>query len=305
LWILSGYWAAAFLALLFLGRNPGAAWQRRFTWVVQFCFGSLFSALVVFYFRSSGSLFTLISVAILVILLLLNEALKDRYERLGLSWSIFCLSGTMFLNFLVPHLVHSVGTIWFVLSTLLGFLPIYVLWKLSHRSATALLAPLAVSVGIFGFWALDLLPPVPLVMKQNIVCRNFEHQGGDYTCLAPQQGFLVRMGLADFKIYQGDEPTFVLSSVFAPTQVTADLEHRWEKLDEVKNEWKDYGRVPFHMQGGRAAGWRLYSNKQTLEPGYWRVQTAVRDGAVVGYTEFRVLPGSDPEGTPYERVMLK
>ena len=40
----------------FLDREWSPVWKARFTWAVQFLFGGLFSALVVCYFKSSGSL---------------------------------------------------------------------------------------------------------------------------------------------------------------------------------------------------------------------------------------------------------
>jgi hypothetical protein len=304
LWILSAYWVGAFVVLVLLGRNPGAKWQGRLTWIVQFCFGSIFSALVVCYFRSSGTIFTLLFVVILVGILLANEMLQDRYSRLGISWSIFCLSGTMYLNFLVPHLVHGLGGFWFILSVLLGFLPVYFLWRMSARKLQDILSPAVVSLGILGFWMLDLIPPVPLVMKQNLVCKAFEKISGDYTCLVPEQNFLERFGLVDVSIHQAPaEKIYVLSSVFAPSEVAVELEHHWLWLDEYGN-WVVQSTVPFSMLGGRASGWRVYSNKQALRPGYWKVETAVKDGAVVGLIEFQIPEAPEPEGTQYIRKKL-
>lgn len=93
----------------FLDREWSDAWKKRFSWAVQFCFGSLFSALVVCYFKSSGSLASFILVIVLVVLLVGNEFFQKRYESFGVSLAFFCLLGTMFLNFTIPHLVHRIG----------------------------------------------------------------------------------------------------------------------------------------------------------------------------------------------------
>ena len=61
--ILLLYYLASLVFLILLAAEPGKflnrswseAWQNRFTYAVQFCFGSLFSALVVCYFKSSAS----------------------------------------------------------------------------------------------------------------------------------------------------------------------------------------------------------------------------------------------------------
>lgn len=76
-----------------------SSWIDRLTWAVQFCFGNLYSALVICYFKSSGSIAAFIIVLILVTLLVGNEFLKQKYEKFGVSLAFFCLLGTMFFNF--------------------------------------------------------------------------------------------------------------------------------------------------------------------------------------------------------------
>lgn len=307
LWILFAYWVVAFLVLIILGRNPSEKWQPKLTYAVQFCFGSLFSALVVFYFKSSGSIYTFLFVLILAAILISNEFLKDRYSRLGVSWTLFCLSGTMYLNFLIPHVVHGVGVIWFLLSCVLGFAPVYALWRMaSQPGRLSLIAPVVVSLALVFAWFVDVIPPVPMVMKQNIVCKAFEKIEGDYTCLQPTPGILERLGLKDQIVYHAPgEKLFLLSSVFGPSKVEVELEQRWMWEDPVSGEWQKRGSVPFLMRGGRESGWRLYSNKQIMEPGYWRVVTALKDGAEIGQIEFVVPEAVEPEGVEYDRVRLK
>ena len=94
----------------FLDREWSETWKQRFTWAVQFFFGGLFSALVVCYFKSSGSLASFLLVILLAILLVGNEFLQKKYESFGVSLAFFCLLGTMFMNFAIPHLVHRIGS---------------------------------------------------------------------------------------------------------------------------------------------------------------------------------------------------
>ena len=77
----------------FLDREWSAEWRQRFSWAVQFCFGSLFSALVVCYFKSSGSLASFILVILLAILLVGNEFLQKKYESFGVSLAFLSLLG--------------------------------------------------------------------------------------------------------------------------------------------------------------------------------------------------------------------
>jgi len=307
LWMMFGYWVISFGVLLMLAlRVWPPKWESRITWLVQFCFGSIFSAMVVCYFKSSGSIYTLLFVLILVAVLVANEFLQNKYTKITLSWSLLCLSGSMYLNFQLPYLVHSVGTVWFLLSCALAFLPAWAVWKLSKRDRSSLIPPAFVTIGLVLCWFLDLIPPVPMVLKQTIICKGFERISGEYTCLEPEQSFMkTHFGLGDFEIYHAPgEVIYALSSVFGPNDLEAHLEHRWKWLDP-SGEWMERGRVPFTMRGGRISGWRLYSNKQSLEPGFWRLETALRDGAVIGSVEFKVPESPEPAGTVYQRVPLK
>lgn len=305
LFMLGGYVALAYVCLLLLIIRVDERYLRPLTWVVQFCFGGLFSALVIFYFKSSGNLWTMLFVLGLVFLLIGNEWLQSRYSRMGIAWSLFTLTGTMFLNFAIPHWVHSVNFLWFILSTLLGFGLTALLWKLSGRSPLLLIAPGGVSLLLLSFWFMDLIPPVPMVMKQNIVCKGFEKVKGEYTCMEPSPSLLEQMGILKTRIYKSpEERLYVLSSVFAPSDVEADLEHRWQYRDTSAGEWVNAGVVPFHMTGGRQEGYRLYSRKENMKSGLWRVVTALQGGAVMGFTEFVIPEGHEPDGVRYMRTQL-
>ena len=75
----------------FLDREWSPVWKARFTWAVQFLFGGLFSALVVCYFKSSGSLASFLLVIALACMLVGNEFLQKKYESFGVSLAFFCL----------------------------------------------------------------------------------------------------------------------------------------------------------------------------------------------------------------------
>ncbi len=305
LWILSAYWLFSALLMGILQRKWSPAWEERFTWGLQFLFGSLFSALVIVYFKSSGSFYTLLVVIGLVIFLVANEFLQSKYVKDSLTWGIFALSGAMLLNFIVPHWLHGVGFWYFFLGLLLSTIPVLALWIFSPKPRQALIVPGGVLLLLLLGHALDLIPPVPLVLKQSLVCKNFEQGQGQYTCLEPDQGLTTRLGLSPFQIHhKAGESIHVLNSIFAPNQVDAQLEHRWWYYDEKENHWKASGVVPFHMKGGRQNGWRVQSLKRQMLAGSWKVETAVAGGAVVGYVEFEVPPEDEASGQSYTRKKL-
>lgn len=305
LWILSAYWVVAFLGLWAIARHLGGdRWMPRLTWIVQFCFGGLFSALVVFYFKSSGTLDTFLFVFLLAAILVGNEFLQDKYSRLTLSWTLFALSGAMLLNFLVPHLLGSVHILWFLLSCTLVLGSLVGLWKLSRKPKSMLRAPFGVVALLVVLYLVGLIPPVPMVLKQSLVCLDFEVTQGTYQCQVMDQGFFARLGLTDQRVpWEPGTKIHHLTSIFAPDGVEAAMEHRWYFKDPKKG-WTLMTKVPFRMSGGRTKGWRLFSNKASMALGKWRVETCTASGAVLGYRKFRVVDSKLLEFKPMHPVQL-
>ena len=274
-----------------LDREWSPKWKVRFTWAVQFFFGGLFSALVVCYFKSSGSLASFLLVIALACLLVGNEFLQKNYERFGITLAFFCLLGTMFLNFTIPYLVHRIGFIWFLLSTLLSLGICVGIWKMSNRSKAVLVAPVAISSLLVVAYLMNWVPPVPLVLKQQMPCQNFDRSS--FTCDVDAPGFLQKLGLQAPSVHKlpGGEVYF-LASVYAPAELKAELEYRWYYQDPATGKFIltdtiSSGRMV--LRGGREQGFRSYSKKSRVPAGKYRVETAYKGGAVIGALAFDVF----------------
>ena len=50
------------------------------------------------------------------------------------------------------------------------------------------------------------------------------------------------------------------------------------------------------IRGGRDMGYRSYSKKKNIPAGTYRVETAYKDGAVIGATSFKVVDGLPKNG---------
>ncbi|MDR1760086.1 MAG: DUF2914 domain-containing protein [Fibrobacter sp.] len=279
----------------FISKFCDDRWVVRFTWVIQFCFGNLFSALVICYFKSSGSTASLLFVLLLVGFLVGNEFFQKFYSRFGFNIALFCLLGTMFLNFAVPHLVHRLGAFWFLLSTILSLLLCYGIWYFSRQSRRVLIVPGIISVFLATAYFLNWIAPVPLVLKQQEACVQFSSK--TYECLIEKPSFWVRRGISLPSLHwdpvQKNEVYFV-SSVFAPSKVQADLEHRWFYKNPATGVFEERDRISssrMRVRGGREEGFRIYTKKRSLAPGKWRVETALKGGAVIGKKDFNVIEG--------------
>ena len=281
-----------------LNREWPSSWVDRLTWAVQFCFGNLYSALVICYFKSSGSIASFTIVLFLVALLVGNEFLKQKYEKFGVSLAFFCLLGTMFFNFLIPHLVHEMGTFWFFFSTIVSVSICYLLWFKSKHEKRNLIAPITISLVLSIAYLANWIPPVPLIVKQQIVCKNFDNE--TYSCDADRLNFGQRNGFAQSTIHKEDgDEIYFMSSVYGPAELKAPVEFRWYYKEPSTGKFKLTDKISSSrmvIRGGRDAGYRSYSKKKNIPAGAYRVETAYKDGAVIGSTSFKVLDGTPKKG---------
>ncbi len=280
----------------FLDREWSETWKQRFTWAVQFFFGGLFSALVVCYFKSSGSLASFLLVILLAILLVGNEFLQKKYESFGVSLAFFCLLGTMFMNFAIPHLVHRIGFIWFLISTVLSFGLCLFIWKISHRKKSILVAPALISIFLIVAYIMNWVPPVPLVLKQKIACQNFDK--ASYSCDVDDPSLLQMIGLKIPSVHRVDSSeVYFLTSVYAPAKLKAELEYLWYYQDPKTGKYMLTDRISsgrMMINGGRESGFRTFTRKKNTPPGKYRVEIAYKNGAVIGSGTFEVF-GEPPE----------
>lgn len=280
-------------------------WIDRLTWAVQFCFGNLYSALVICYFKSSGSIASFVIVLALAFLLVGNEFLKEKYENFGVSLAFLCLLGTMLFNFLIPHLAHAMGTFWFFFSTLLSLGICYLLWMFSSRNKRNLVAPISISLVLAIAYLANWIAPVPLILKQQIVCKNFDLES--YSCDADKLDILQRNGFKTATIHKEDgDEIYFMSSVYAPAELKAPIEFRWYYKDPTSKKFILTDKITSQrmvIRGGRDLGYRSFSKKKNTTAGTYRVETAYKDGAVIGAETFKVIDGIPKRG--YVRDSLR
>ena len=322
--ILVCYYLGATLVLILQTRDIKPRWQQWLTLILQFLFGGLFSALVVFYFKSSdtglgGTLFVLGLGAMLVT----NEFLGRKYDQTALTFTIFTLCGVMFLNFLIPHIVHSILGIWFYLSCFLSLAIVYGIRRFSpaekryinlpkgkkipYRSdLNQMILPSSVIVILMVLYQQQIIPPVPLVLKENVICTDLNRESDIYTCQEEQQPFYRRLGIGTQTLhFSPNERIYNLASVYAPKHVRVKLEQRWFLQDIDNQNWQLRATVPTPMTGGRKNGWRIYSYiTNAAKPGKWKVETALTGGAVLA-RKFFVLEEAGAETFDYKAITVE
>ena len=323
LWILAGYLAGAGGLLWFLGKRqlaistlaplpaePGQPTEQAPWWresgpyfLLQFLFGGLFSALFIFYFKSSSHFLAFVWALVLGMLLVANEFLEDRYRRFTLTWALFGLCAMLLLNFVVPHVVGSISVLWFVLSTLAGAGLAHGL-HLRTPGQPGLIRPVwAIAAGLLLAYFLDVIPPVPLVNKDIAVGHALAKSNGDYVLRQEKTPWWVfwRRVSKELHVKPG-ERIYCVSAVFAPRGLDTRLYHRWSRYDDERG-WVTTSHIGFGLAGGREGGYRGYTWKQNLAPGEWKVAVETENGHTVAVHRFELSaePLADDAGMVEKR----
>ncbi|OQW70765.1 MAG: hypothetical protein CTY27_02800 [Methylotenera sp.] len=266
-----------------------ANWRERLPYLLlQFLFGSLFSALFILYFKSSSHLAAFAWCLGLGVLLIANEFLETAYRRFTLIWTLFGFSLILLLNFVLPYSLGSIHWLWFFVSIILAVVITQALKLKISPHLGSIYPTYLIAILIASIYVLDVIPPVPLVIKDIQVGTHLEKVSNTYKLQqdkAPAWRFW-RSTSNSVHIVKG-EKVYCISSVFAPSNLETRLYHRWQMHDK-KQGWVTMSRIGFALTGGRNKGYRGYTYKQNVAFGLWRVKVETENGRTISVHEFTI-----------------
>lgn len=261
--------------------------------IVQFAFGGLFSGISIFYLRSATFSVNIVFILILFGLLVGNEFFREKYKKLAFQLSVFYFVLYSYLIFSIPVLVKSIGALVFVLSGIVslgviaGVLLIFrkYMSKRFEASKQNVFASIAVIfVGMNLLYFLNIIPPIPLSLKDVDAYSRVYRSGGNYIALEEARFFNP---FDTVRIREG-QPIFVFSSVFSPTDLETEIVHHWQYFDGDVDRWRSAGRISFSIVGGREDGFRGFTQKSNIFEGAWRVDVETLRGQLIGRETFRI-----------------
>ncbi len=283
-----------------------------FPLAVQFVFGGLLSVVFVYYFRSSA---LAVSWPLLILLGLLfagNEIWKKRLERLEFQIAVLFILFLFFSIFSVPLFFGTIGTGIFILSVLFSVLMMGVFILLLtivaldeiRKNALRFFFILATpAIMVVGLYMVNLLPPIPLVTRADGVYHSLSRSAeGDYLASSEQMTWKEKYLPMFYPIVYHrtlGEPVYFYSAVYAPTVLRAPIVHVWQYWSEEKG-WQTASRISFPINGGREAGYRGYSQKESIAAGLWRVRVETEDGRTLSRRAFTVVEVNSPSDTTTE-----
>lgn len=275
--------------------------------VLQFCFGGLASNLLVLYGKSGTFTVDIIFLSLLVALIFGNEFLRNRYALLQLNIGIYYFLLLTYATLAVPvFITHQISAWVFLLSGVISlayimlFLFVLYIAVFRRRDGGQLRGPAIVVGSIFIVFNIlyfaNAIPPVPLSLKDSGIYHSIlKESGGNYLALYEPPRW--------WQFWRDTSPTYTLSagstamcfsSVFAPTNLTAPIYHRWERQDPATGQWQTVSRVSFDISGGRGEGYRGYTLTASLTPGQWRCDVETADGQLIGRESFTVVASPTP-----------
>ncbi len=269
------------------------------TLATHFLFCGLFSAYVIFYFKSVSFTRAVLFLMVLVALLLANEFLPHRLRNAHLLLALYFFCLFSFLIYFIPVVTGRMDRAVFIVSGLGGMLVVALLAVLIHlgglRASLPEMRRTGLWVGsVFGVLLLlyftRAIPPVPLSLKTGGIYHGVRWRKKE------RRYELTRTAKPWYGLHDDDRPfekrpgdrVYCFTSVFAPEKLRKRIVHRWRPYDEREGEYREGEAITYTIQGGREGGFRGYTYKRNTHPGKWRVDVETPEGLVLGRIDFEI-----------------
>lgn len=262
-----------------------------------FVFGGIFSGFTVFYTRSASILSSWPFLLLLVLIMVGTEYMKKFFTKMTFQVVVFYFALFSYLIFIVPIVVKRMGNWIFILSGVLSLALIYLYIRLFQKVIGSRFHNTKINIwrSVAGVFVLinilyftNIIPPVPLSLKDADIFHYVERVNGDYQVLDEENSFWNNLTFSEKIHIRPGESLYMYSSVFAPTKLNTKISHEWQfKNDD--GDWVTSGDIPFPIYGGSDTGYRGYSVKSSLAEGNWRVNIKTPNGQTVGRKKFEVV----------------
>lgn len=263
---------------------------------IQFVFGGLFSALAVFYIKSASLAASWPFLAVLIGGMIATEYLKKHFAQFLIQLSTLYLLLFTYLIIVVPLALRQIGSAVFVLSGAASLALICAYLVLVRKAVPSLMrggnaakataAVIAVFLAMNAFYFLNVIPPIPLALRDSGVYKSVVRTDTGYVFAEFAHRFSWR-GLRNEYATAG-APVYFFSQVYAPVRFEQNIVHEWQKKDSRGN-WVRVSSVAFPIYGGSDSGYRGYSVSRQVTSGQWRVLVKTSNGQTLGGETFTVL----------------
>lgn len=280
-------------------------YEEYFPLAIQFFFGGLSSAYVIYFSRSVSLSKTASFFIILLLLFIANEFLKKRISNKYLQFGVYSFISFTFFTFMIPVFLKELNTSVFLISGAASLASTLVLLVFIYGKSPSTREEIKLGKMIFIifsiyfiinlFYFLKLIPPVPLALDQGMVAHNVELNDNSYEVTYEYEDSYVFWRKYKFDFHHApNESVYIFSSIFAPTDLKKKIFHRWRWFNVHSKEWETTEDIGYDITGGRDGGFRGYTYKNNVKPGEWEVQVLTEEEQVLGVIKFKII--ERPEG---------
>ena len=264
--------------------------------IIQFTFGALLSATLIFYWFSGSFFVSWPFILIIAFLMISNDTFRHQIMKPTVQISVYFFLTFSLLSIILPFAFHSISQWVFLLSGLLSLVFIYFYirlymhfhWHMESKNKTILVSVLTIFIIINSLYFSNIIPPIPLSLREADVYDLVERSGSNYVFLSEDRSLIERIIPGQTIHTQAGRNVYVYTSIFAPADLNIPIYHHWQYYDASQFRWISKGRFSFNLTGGRDAGYRGYSLKSQVPEGKWRVDAETERGQVLGRVKFRV-----------------
>lgn len=284
-----------------------------FQLTAQFALGGFWSAFVIFYGRAAVFGASWPFLLFLSLIFLGSEYFHRYHARLVFTSVLFFFALYSWAIFEVPIYTDSIGVETFLLSgaAAIGVFALFtvVLRLVAHDRFyedvwRIRVGGVLVLVMMNLFYFTNMLPALPLSATAAGVYHTVWHVPGDYLATSERQPWVVAyLGFSPTLHIVSGETIYAYSAIYAPTDLSTTIVHRWQWYDALSKGWVTRAVVSYPIEGGRVSGYRGYSNMRIANAGQWRVIVETTDGRLLDELPFTAVFVTDPP--PLETITLR
>ncbi len=305
------YWLIAALAMTFMYAFDNGRVPQKFQYLrlfipllIQFTFGGLLSNSFIFYWFSGSVWVSWPFILAFVLLMVSNDALREHFFKPTVQITVYFFASFSIISVTLPFVFNSLNPAWFVLSGFLGLILVLLFLAFARAVAGPIkfhpktfgIATVVILLSLNFLYFYNLIPPVPLALREVGVYHGLTKRGNAYILKAEKESFLEKL-LPGRQVHTAQgEKIYVFSSIFAPKELNTPIVHEWQYKDPSLG-WVTKDKLSFRLVGGRQEGFRGYSLKTTLAEGEWRVYIKTDRGQTLGRIKFNITKTDIPAGT--------
>ena len=265
--------------------------------IIQFMFGTLFNAAFIFYSESAELYSSWPFLLFLIFIVISNELLRKRISALDLQLSMLLIATILYFIFATPIVIKRIDSFAFILANFLSLLFIILLmfalrkWakeRFFEKHIILMFNTIIIFAGINFVYFKNIIPPIPLVLKNAGLYHSVTKIGNDYKVLyEPSRN---KFWSKEDRVFRttSRETAYIFTSVFAPSKINLSIYHEWRRYDFKSQKWILVNKIGYNMVGGRKDGYRGYTFMRNISPGKWRVYVTDERGRRLGRISFEV-----------------